>query len=55
MDTESHGRDARSSKQARVGGATTCDHAADDRSYLGHMGTARFYECTVCGGVVVEW
>lgn len=40
---------------AVVSGDATCDHPLDVRTYLGHMGSAAFFQCTVCGGAVVTW
>jgi hypothetical protein len=48
-------RNASAGNRARVGGDGTCTHPPDARSYLGHMGTAGFYECADCGGVIIEW
>jgi hypothetical protein len=55
MDSGKASRDASASKGARIGGTETCDHPPDARSHLGHMGTAGFYECANCGGVIIEW
>jgi hypothetical protein len=41
--------------RAGVGGAEDCPHPRDWRVYLGQMGTAAFFRCVSCGGVVIEW
>jgi len=47
--------DRAASRGAVVGGDDDCEHPSDARAYLGHMGTAAFYRCTVCDGAVVTW
>lgn len=47
--------DRSATRGAIVGGDDACDHPPDARTYLGHMGTAAFYQCTVCRGAVVTW
>jgi hypothetical protein len=42
-------------KAAHIGGKKTCDHPTDAQSHLGHMGTAGFYECANCGGIIIKW
>jgi hypothetical protein len=55
MDSGNTSRHIPAGKSARIGGTETCDHPTDARSHLGHMGTAGFYECANCGGVIIEW
>ncbi|AUV82171.1 hypothetical protein C2R22_11355 [Salinigranum rubrum] len=47
--------DSSDGSRARVGGDDACDHPHGDRVYLGQMGTAAFFTCPVCDGVLVEW
>lgn len=43
------------SGQAIIDGERTCHHRVSQRTYLGQMGTASFYQCSECDGVVVTW
>jgi hypothetical protein len=55
MGSKKASRNASAGKQARIGGKETCTHPTDAQSHLGHMGSAGFYECANCGGVIIKW
>lgn len=46
---------AEESGRAVIGGEGDCTHGGDRLAYLGQMGTAAFYRCAGCDGVVVAW
>lgn len=59
MSTEDTGETSRDDgtgrRRALVDGDGDCTHPTAARRYLGQMGTASFYRCERCEGVVVAW